>query len=190
MKKFGMAVFAMACLGVVAAGCSNPIGQSSNEKDRKTAERQLATLSQSQPVPSFNWSQVRQNLIELETAQAQTTQTTTFFFNQGIQTPIMSCPSIGFPIPSTYQLTNPVQAETHGYQDAGTVTVGQIEAIGVYTGDSTGTYVICVDATGKAYANYWEGFVQTVTGPAVWNDSKKQVELTGPPSFDFTSKQK
>jgi hypothetical protein len=66
------------------------------------------------------------------------------------------------------------------------VTLPQIEANGVYTDQSSGTFVICIDAQGRPYANYWEGFVKTVTGPAEWNAGTHQVELVGPPSFTFT----
>jgi hypothetical protein len=68
----------------------------------------------------------------------------------------------------------------------GSVALPQVEQTGIYTGDSTGTYVVCVDAQGRAYGDYWEGFVRTVTGPAEWNSETGQVELVGPPSFDFT----
>lgn len=49
------------------------------------------------PVPEFRYSQIRQNLIEITQAQAQaeTTQTTSFFFNLGADAPIMVCPSSG-----------------------------------------------------------------------------------------------
>lgn len=169
---------------VLLAACSNGPGS----KENQVAKQQLAGFNNNQPVPVFTYSQLRQNLIELETSQAQTTQTTSFFFNLGVPEPIGSCPSIGYPIPTTDQLTNPQQAVTQG--NDGIATVGQIEANGVYTGDSSGTYVICVDASGAPYANYWEGFVQTVSGPAVWDGTANQVKLTGAPSATFSTAKK
>jgi hypothetical protein len=180
LAKSLVAVILVCLAGLGLAGCDTS-QNAANNADRKTAARQLAGYQRNQPVPTFTWSQLRQNLIEIETAQAQTTQTTSFFFNQGVQDPVTSCPSIGFPIPSTYQLTNP---ESKVAQHD--LTLPQIEANGVYTGDTTGTFVICVDAKGMPYANYWEGFVNTVTGPAKWNPESHQVELIGPPSFKFT----
>lgn len=174
MKKLA----AIALVVLVLAGCETGSNKAQNA-DRKTAARQLAGYQKNQPTPVFTWSQLRQNLIEIETAQAHTTQTTSFFFNQGVQEPVSSCPSIGFPIPSTYQLTNP-QAKVERHD----LTLPQIEANGTYTADSTGTYVICINAQGQAYAVYWEGFVQTITGPAKWNGT--QVELIGKPSFTFS----
>lgn len=175
----------IAAVGLLAlAACSS----SGTSKESKTASKQLSGFLAAQPVPIFNWSQLRQNLIELETAQANTTATTSFFFNQGVQDPIASCPSIGFPIPSTYQLTNPTKAVDG--PGTGNVTIAQIESTGVYTADTSGTYVICIDNDGKGYAFYWEGFVSTVTGPATWDDAKHTVTLTGAATGAFSTEHK
>lgn len=178
-RKFApIALFAVAVLALGA--CSDP-NNSGIKNDERLSEQALADLQRAHPTPKFKRSQLRQNLVELIRAQAETTQTTTFFFNQGVTDPIMSCPSIGFPIPSTAQLTNPDQkVNRHD------LTLPQVEPTGIYTGDSTGTYVICIDAQGKAFASYWEGFVQTVTGPAEWNATAKRVTLVGPSSFEFS----
>ncbi len=149
MKK----IVAVLVLVLAVAGCTESNSNSARKaqsNDRKVAEQQLASYQRNQPTPIFTWSQLRQNLIEIETAQSQTTQTTTFY-------------RLG----SSQRLSLP-----------------QIEANGVYTADSTGTFVICVDANGKPYAVYWEGFVQTVAGPAKWDGT--HVELIGNPSFKFS----
>jgi hypothetical protein len=144
-----------------------------------------------QPLPQFDYSQMRQNLIEIETAQATGVQTTTFFFNQGVQDPIMFCPSVGVPMPNTASLSNPVGVEHHsGTDNGGNVGVGQMDPNGVYVPESsTGTYVMCIDAQGRPYAQYWEGFVHTVFAPARWDSGSHMVQLVGPPSFEFTKKQ-
>jgi hypothetical protein len=183
-KILSIAAVVVVFFGVFAGTCGDDENKAQT-RDRATAEKQLTGYQTNQPVPVFTWSQLRQNLIEIETAQAQTTQTTTFFFNQGVQDPVSSCPSIGFPIPSTYQITNP-EAKVRDHDFA----LPQIEANGVYTDQSTGTYAICVDAQGRPYADYWEGFVKTVTGPAKWNTGSHQVELVGPPSFNFSKGKK
>lgn len=185
MKKRLALVAAVMAAVLLVAGCDR--NKSANSRDQDTAARQLAELSTNQPVPVFSYSQLRQNLVEIETAQAQGAQTTTFFFNMGVGDPIMSCPSIGFPIPTTDQLTNPEQAHTAWHNP---YTLHQIEANGVYTGDSTGTYVLCVNAQGQPYANYWEGFVNTVAGPAKWDTGSHSVQLLGPPSFQFSKGKK
>lgn len=178
-------------LTVTAASCGSESAASKKASGAAHTEQaavanSLDNMLKSQPIPARPWSQLRQNLIEIQTSQMDTTQTTTFFFNQGVQVPVMSCPSIGFPIETTAQLTNPQQIiQDQGNQNGGNVPIPQIDPPGVYSGsDSTGTYAMCINAKGEAYAVYWEGFVQTVTGPATW--LKDHVELTGPPSFAFT----
>lgn len=180
-------------LPLVLVGCSDTSGKKpdATKSDQQVSSNILENYQKSQPVPMFNYSQLRQNLIEIETAQSNTTQTTTFFFNQGVQQPVMTCPSIGFPIAATNQLTNPQQMVTNGNNTWGWgAPLAQIDPNGVFSGDTTGTYVMCVNAQGKAYANYWEGFVQTITGPAVWDEASHSIKLTGPPSFDFSTQKK
>lgn len=173
-------------LTLTAGACS---GDSSGKQSETAQQDAISkTLINNQPLPAFNWSQKRQNLIEIETAQAQGVQTTSFFFNQGVQDPIMSCPSIGAPIPTTDQLSNPTKIEHHGETGGGNITTNQMEPNGVYTGDSTGTYVMCVGGNGKTYAQYWEGFVSTVFANATWNKTTHEVEVKGDPSFKFTAK--
>jgi hypothetical protein len=181
MNKPRIIATGLAALLALSAGTSTPQGT-----EQKIAKEQLKGFLAAQPVPTFAWSQLRQNLIELETAQADTTATTSFFFNQGVADPITVCPSSGFPIPPSYQLTNPEQISSRS-DGSDRVAVPQIESTGVYTAGSTGTYVICIDGTGDPYAFYWEGFVSTVTGPAQWKDG--QVTLTGKPTVDFTNGQ-
>lgn len=167
---------------ILLAACE-PTNKSATQKDTELSAQILSDLQKAHPVPMFRRSQIRQNLVELTVAQAETTQTTTFFFNLGVADPVNQCPSIGFPIPATMQLTNPQQVIYRANHDD--PVLPQVEPTGVYTGDTTGTYVMCIDAQGNAYAVYWEGFVQAVTGPAEFSDG--QVKLVGPPSFDFTA---
>lgn len=176
----------VATLTLTAGACDSG-SSDSNSAESKQQENISKSLVNNQPLPSFNWSQIRQNLKEIETAEATGVQTTTFFFNQGVADPIMSCPSIGAPIPTTDQLSNPQQTIDGGNgQGYGLTTVGQMDPTGVYTGSSSGTYVMCVGGNGKTYAAYWEGFVQTVFGNATWSKDTHQVEMKGDPSFKFT----
>lgn len=169
----------LAALALVAlVACEDQNADRARVDDERQAGAQLNRYQDAQPVPEFDWSQLRQNLIEIGAAQVQTTATTSFFFNLGITDPVASCPSIGYPIPSTYQLSNPAQVTT------GSAVVPQLESNGVYTGDSSGTYVMCVNADGQAYALYWEGHVMAVSGAAEFADG--QVRLVGAPSFDFS----
>lgn len=158
-------------------------------EDNRLMEKILDGFSKTQPIPRRGFSQVRQNLIEIEEAQMDATATTSFFFGRdGGTTPKTSCPSIGFPIPSTYQLSNPWK-KYDGPGEGGAVSIGQLEPNGVYTGDSSATYVMCVDPSGKAYAVYWEGDVFATTArSAKWDGS--QIVMGGGSSKSFTTAKK
>lgn len=177
MKRI-IAIFLLAT--VLLAGCSGD-NKSSNKTDAETSEANLSRQQKSQPTPVYDWSQYRQTLIEITNAKADTTQTTSFFFLEGVGL-VNTCPSIGFPVPSTAQLTNP---EVEKGPRESRISLPQVEPTGVYTGESTGTYTVCIDGDGKPYAAYWEGYVQTVTGPAEFRDGR--VVLTGKPTGDFTT---
>lgn len=182
-----MRILAVGALGVVMALAACTGQQSAQDKENSQQGKISKTIVQNQPLPAFSFSQMRQNLIEIETAEAQGVQTTSFFFNLGVQDPTDSCPSIGVPIPNTASLSNPQQVVSSGGSDG--VVVAQMDPNGVYApAASEGTFVLCVDARGNVYANYWEGPVKTVFGPAVWDKSSHTVELTGPPSFKFSGK--
>lgn len=185
MKKI-TAITITALLAVGIAGCSSDSSAKTNsrENDEAASSAALTRQQKSQPTPVYDWSQYRQTLIEITDAKANATQTTTFFFLEGIGL-IGSCPSIGFPVPSTAQITNPDQkVDGGGSQGDGSISLPQVEPTGVYTGDSSGTYTVCVDDNGKPFASYWEGYVQTVSGPATYKDGR--VVLTGKPTGNFT----
>jgi hypothetical protein len=174
-------------LGAVFAfsACTDP-SPSAAEQDERSTEASLRDLQKAHPVPKFAYSQYRQNLVDIVTAQAEATPTTTFFFNSGVKDPIFSCPSVGFPIPGTAQLTNPDQiaraSSSYGY-----AILPQVEPNGVYTGETTNTTTICRDANGRGYAVGWEGFAMPITGPAEWNAEKGVVELIGAPTAKFST---
>ena len=185
----GATVALVALFGV--AGCTGHSSVTSKaiNADKAVSGQILSKYEQAQPVPQFDWSQIRQTAIDIETAQAHSTQTTTFFFNLGVADPINSCPSVGFPVASTTQLTNPAQTANiySGSTGVASATIPQIDPNGIYSGDSTGTYVLCVGGDGQTYGVYWEGYVYAVTGPAVWNAAKHEAQMTGASSFKFTT---
>lgn len=189
MQKTTKRVLAVALIvgmlfAVTACQSGSKRNQAIRDDQNKTAEGAVA-LQQSQPTHTYTYSQLKANVQEIEDAQANPTQTTSFSFNQGVRDPIDSCPSIGFPIPATDQLTNPEQkVPDHD------LTLPQQDPTGVYVGNTSGTYVICIDPNGHAYASYWEGFVKVVSGPAVWDKTLGQIVLTGDVTGDFSTAQK
>ena len=179
-------IIAPAAAGLLAlTACShsgNPAGQALEFKAQGGIE-QAANVNQ--PVPTFQHSDIRATAISIEAIQALGEQTTSFGFNQGVKDPVWSCPSLGEPVASTTQITNPAQPYnmTDGNGNYNTVTVGNMDPNGIYQGDSTGTYILCVDKNGTPYAQYWEGFVDTVSGPATWNAATGQITVTGQPTM-------
>jgi hypothetical protein len=169
-------------VGVVGAACNGGSQPSALSANTKAANKQLSIYNQNQPIQVYNHSDYRQDLLNIEYAQVHGVATTTFFYNMGSNVPVKSCPSIGYPLASTSELTNPEEPifeDPNGNGTAG-VTVGQIDPNGVYTGDSTGSYVVCVLSSGQTEINYWEGWVYTEGGPA--NISNGQIVDRGVPS--------
>ena len=64
----GMAAIAMGAVAAVAllTGCT----QQSIQNDKNTTDSQLLKYQQAQPVPQFDFSQYRQTVINVETAEA------------------------------------------------------------------------------------------------------------------------
>lgn len=187
MKKIIAGAIAAAAIAGALAGC-NSNNNSAVKNDQAVTNSIMDRLAANQPIPSVDWSQERETLISLLIARAHTVATTTFFYNYGIKEPD-SCPSIGFPVASTAQLTNPQQI-TYGAHPGGgsdAAVVGQAEPTGIYTGDSSGTYVVCVSPDGAKYIQYWEGQVRAVGGPAHW-DATKGVVLDGVPTVQVKTK--
>jgi hypothetical protein len=186
MKRFTVALAGLAFIALLAAGCGSH-GASQGLKDEHATQQTIEdNYAKDQPVPALTNSQVRQNLIEIEEAIAEGVATNSFFFNLGVTDPVKSCPSIGVPIPASAQLTNPDQIIQNGEHGAGNQTIPQMDPAGIYTGDTSGTYVLCIEAKGKPYVSYFEGYVLSEFAPAKWNYDEHRVELLGSSTWEFS----
>jgi len=186
MKRPLIIIAACAAAGLALAACStDSVGSSGQQMDQNISNSIQRNAEINQPVPVFQHSDIRATAISIEAIQALGEQTTSFGFNQGIRNPVWSCPSLGEPVAATTQITNPQAPEwnTAGSSGVAGLTVGNMDPNGVYAGNSTGTYVLCVNKQGTPYAQYWEGFVDTVSGPATWNAATGQVQVTGAPTM-------
>mgnify|MGYP001607788218 CR=1 FL=1 len=135
-----------ALVALVVVGCG---GAQSVETERKIVDRQQDIYNRVQPMPLFDYSQDRNTLIQVYNAKNEARQT--WAVDTALDgTPIWSCPSYGFPIPVTTQLTNPEQQIGTG------VTVPQAEPNGLYTGQTTATYVLCIRPNGDVVPIYAE----------------------------------
>ena len=182
MKKILLALGALA-LALMAAGCNsgNSSGAALENQDSANIEKSFLL---NQPPPHFQHSDIRATAISIEAIQALGEQTTSFGFNMGEKNPVWSCPSLGEPVASTTEITNPQQIQNDGYPQGGaSLTIGNMDPNGIYAGDSTGTYVLCVNAAGQQYTQYWEGFVDSVSGPATWDAATGSIKVTGAPTM-------
>lgn len=172
-------------LGAAACGVGGGVSGKANKIESTAQGNDSLTFDQNQPPPHFPYSIYRKTLTEVQAIQALGSQTTSFFFNLGVQKPIFSCPSLGMPVPNTASLTNPNQAvwNSQGSNGVAGISLGQMDPNGVYTpSSSSGTNVLCLDSKGQPYIQYWEGNVDAVSGAATWDNASNQVVVTGQPT--------
>jgi hypothetical protein len=175
MKLVAILVLALA---LVACAGGTPRSQ---QIEQATTERNQSQLNASQPVPQFDFSQDRDTLIQVYKLRNEARNTWTVFLSTtGV--PLYSCPSIGFPIPGSTQLTNPQQAIRPYAGGTDVAVIAQAEPNGLYTDPNTmSTWVICVRANGDAVPVYAEPQVITFPFPVEVKDGKI-AEVAGAPS--------
>ncbi len=193
MNRTRQAISALSIAAVTGFGlaaCTSASNSSGQQQENQAQRQDTQSLVRNQQIPHFSWSMERQILIDAETAAADGTQSTSFFFIQGVRDPVFVCPSLGLGVPDTAQLSNPQQVVNDGYPNGGQgLTVGQMDPFGVYSPPaSEGTYVICVGSGGKPYLERAEEFVHTVLGPAVWDYGTHQIKVTGAPTYNVKVK--
>lgn len=156
MKK--IVFVALIALAVVALSGCNPEskGAAQLKIDQQAAGTQQEIYAKAQPIPIFDYSQQRASLIQINAAIAKGAATYTVFYSFG--KPIFVCPSIGYPIPATTQLTNPTQLTRVNIGSGNSISgeLSQAEPVGTYTGETAATYVLCIRSDGKAAPVYSE----------------------------------
>lgn len=177
---------AIAGLALTVAACSEG---GKDESVRKQEERTTAVgferMVKSQQVPTFDYSQERQTLIDVLTMRAEGTHGTAYATTLTGEL-LWWCPSVGAPVPSTYQLTNPEQIVSQ--RDRGLTSIPLGEATGVYTGASAATWTVCLDDNGTPFGKYEEANVGWTSGVVDGLPSDKQArvdEIT----FEFSEAQ-
>jgi hypothetical protein len=186
-RRRAAAAVAVVALVLGAGACTKKENQSDQvrEDEQSSINRGFDRVARSQQVPTFDYSQERATLIDVLTMRAEGTHGTAYATTMNGEL-IWWCPTVGSPVPSTYQLTNPDQIVTPGKSERGTSTVALGEPTGVYTGDSAATWTVCLDDNGTAFGKYEEANVGWTSGvvndlPA---DRRAQVdEIT----FEFTT---
>lgn len=177
MHKIVIAAVAALVL-LTACTTSNDAQQAAKEtatREQLALSTGMDRLTQSQQVPTFDYSQERQILIDLLTIRAEGSASTTAFYLEGVGL-IAWCPSLGAPIPSTYQLTATQQyVDVPNDQTVEKFPIDQAEPTGVYPGDSAATWTLCLDDAGTPFAQYWEGYTFSTIATLPGFDATKRL---------------
>lgn len=151
----------VAVLTVFASACDDT--SNANERERATVNRQQETFLRSQPTPVFEWSLERSLMIQFYNARNARTLTYSYVVHPHTGALLMSCESMGFPLPATVQLTNP---QTVVDTARGVTSIAQAEPNGLYAPSSTtGTWVMCIAPNGGIEPRYVENEVITTVRP-------------------------
>ena len=163
-RKIGFAVTALALVAMTSA-CTGgkDSGQNAREREQEAIDNGFDRLVDSQQVPSFDYSQERQTLIDVMSVRAEGTHGTAVATAMSGEL-LWWCPTVGAPVPSTYQLTNPDQIIGGDGNDTEEQVIPLGEPSGIYTGDSAATWTLCLDDAGTPFARYEEANVGWVSG--------------------------
>lgn len=175
-------VVALAVVGMTA--CDN----AQSTSDRQTSEivgQQQQIYDQGLPLPVYDYSAVRDTLIQINNAIVPDMRPAWFVFSTPGIGITDSCAGVGAPIPYSTQLTNPQRPYKPDYQD--TTALPQPEPDGTYKPDATqGTWVLCDFGNGIEPV-YVEDQVRAYFHP-VKVENGKVVHLTGKPSVTIDIK--
>jgi hypothetical protein len=191
-KKLSILAVALLALGLSACGASHNGPPSATKANQQLEANQEKIYNLSQPIPVFPFSQYRQTAIDIETFEAEGGPTTSFMMPNnwapGVR-PLYQCPSVGMPVAATTQLSNPQQVVNSysGQSGVASATISQIDPNGVFAGNSTGTYSLCLNAKGQKYAAYWEGYVLALAGNAAFDPSTGTISDVTNPTGTFNT---
>lgn len=170
MKHARIFLFVFVVLALALAGCATP----ADSAERVSVEQQQKQYVLSQPVPQFDWSLERHEMIELYRARNNAVSTYSVVYSQYRGVITFACPSIGYPIPGGTQLTNPEKGVGTYYP------LPQAEPNGLYSpGTSAGTYVMCVNEDGTISPVYIEENVMTFAYPVTTDEDGRLVPQEG-----------
>lgn len=151
MKK----LILLLALALLLVGCTDG-GVTSAERAQQEAGN--LAIVQNQPIPDLGgYSFERQILIDTYLARNNTIATYAYMFTMDGKI-VEICPSIGYPIPYSTQLTNPMKEIYPGYHDS--TVVPNAEPNSLYPpGDAAATLVQCVQPDGSVSPVYIEWYV-------------------------------
>lgn len=153
MKKILLVLFVL--MVFVLTSCGDYTSQSDIEQGQQSDG--VEAITRNQPIPDLGgYSFERQIVIETYLARNNTIATYAYMFSMDGKI-IEICPSIGYPIPYSTQLSNPERTE---YTSSGMVTLPNSEPNSLYPpGDAAATLVQCVQPDGSVAPVYIEWYV-------------------------------
>ena len=174
--------------GIALTGCRsyNDTTNHAQDTERHAIGTQQDTYNRVQPVPIFTGpSQQRETGFTVQRAQVEGPATTSFVTKNGNLDPIFVCSSIGYPFAASTEATNPqtlVSASAHT-----DVPIAAMDPNGTYpVGTTSGTYVGCLQKTGRIRIDYFEDNVDVVGASATWDYTKHQIIVTGDATVSAT----
>lgn len=137
----------------VFSGCGDPTSAQIEQSQQELANKQIV---RNQPPPDLGgWSFERHIVTELYKARNRTISTYTYTIIEYTGQIVEVCPSIGYPIPYSTQLTNPEKIEDR-YQ-SGYAILPNPEPNGLYPPSSAeATIINCVNPDGSLSPVYFE----------------------------------
>lgn len=157
MRKLRYILYMLIALvtGVIVSACN-----SADTREQYQVQNQQNQYLNTQPPPFFDYSLERYEMTELYKARNNAVATWTYRQSEYTGEILFSCPSVGFPIPGGTQLTNPERYNTNG------ANLPQAEPNGLFSPPTAeGTWVMCLDPSGKAFPVFVEPHVITSPVP-------------------------
>jgi hypothetical protein len=156
VKKLFLALFVMT---LVLSAC----GTTQTELEQAQQSGSVKAITQNQPIPDLGgYSFERQIVIETYLARNNTIATYAYMITMDGKI-IEICPSVGYPIPYSTQLTNSLVPTRNCGSGSGNCTEGVVanpEINGLYPpADAAATLVQCVNPDGSVSPTYIEWYV-------------------------------
>lgn len=186
MNKKSLTVAAIGILAIVSlGGCHFSSTNNADEQEAAQQGKAYDQMIRNQPAPAYDWSLERQVVTEIYDARQQAVNTFSYVLSPYTGKVMWSCPSIGFPIPYSTQLTNPEKIVS-GYSSNNNVpngvalTLPQQEPNGMYPPpESEATWVQCVNSQGQVTPVYEELPVTTFVRKMQVNSAGQLVPVPG-----------
>ena len=190
MRLYSLTIMALLAIGgiVLADACGGNTPTSSRHEAGQVENAQ-ARYVRTVPVPSFQFPTERYMIQQLYIARNNAVQTYSFVRSPFTGKVLWSCSSIGFPIPYSTQMTNPMTPLNPDYHDS--ALIPQPEPNGVYPpSGAMGTWVLCTNADGTISPSYQEPNVESYLTPMkeVKVDSSYVLVPSGAPTLKIQPK--